>query len=73
MPMLLSEKKEDFLYAKNSPVNYGPVTLQLIERVQKPKLVVVIPCCGHQEENSQITQGDKKTGQVRKQRKQPQT
>ena len=47
---------------KNSPVNYGPVILQLIERVQNPKLVVVIPCCGHQEENSQITQGDKKQG-----------
>ena len=50
-------KERGLLNAKNSPVKYGAEILHLIEAAQKPKLVAVIQCRGHQKENSQITQG----------------
>ena len=37
-------------------VKYGAAILHLIDAAQKPKLVAVIHCCGHQKETSQITQ-----------------
>ena len=44
--------------------------LHLTKVAQKPKLVAVIHCCGHQKENSQITTGNNRAdGEAKKKKK----
>ena len=46
--------------------------LHLTKVAQKPKLVAVIHCCGHQKENSQITTGNNRAdGEAKKKKNKP--
>ena len=73
MPMLLSEKKEDFLYAKKFPCELWTCDFTAHRKGLKAKTSSSYSLLWTPRGEFTNYPGGEKTGQVRKQRKQPQT
>ena len=52
---------------RNSPIKHKDLILALLEAVQLPTQVAVIPCRGHQRDGSFVSQGNSKADQIAKQ------